>query len=163
MNKTPPVFRRISLSFHSVSIVSWAVVSVDSCGQCRRGRHLCKFPCGYQSKVSSSSSHHPHCGCGYLFRCRTVFMCVIVRFFFYLTSKVETRSSTFSSTEWHVCLICVNNFVDEKQDKLKCGLIWNTCVLWFPMDTCGYSSAGHNSQVNGDFYYSQLKCGNHKF
>ena len=72
--------------------------------------------------------------------------------FFYLTSTVETRSSTFSSTEWHVCLICVNNFVDEKQDKLKCGLIWNTCVLWFPMDTCGYSSAGHNLQVNGDFY-----------
>jgi hypothetical protein len=23
-----------------------------------------------------------------------------------------------------------------------------TCVLWSPMDTCGYSSAGHNSQVN---------------
>ena len=38
-----------------------------------------------------------------------------------------------------------------------------TCVLWSPMDTCGYSSAGHNSQVNGDFYSSQLKCGNDKF
>ena len=50
----------------------------------------------------------------YLFRCvPDSFMCVIVRFFWYLTSTVETRSSTFSSTEWHVCLICVNSFVDD--------------------------------------------------
>ena len=82
-----------SLSFDCVVQRSWVLTVVDSVGE----DGICVNFLVDRSKVSSSSSHHPHCGCVSV-SMPDSFMCVIVRFF-YLTSKVETRSSTFSSTE----------------------------------------------------------------
>ena len=97
------------------------------------------------------------CGC---FSAGQFDVCGIVRIF-YLTHCVIHGTISGDSTIHSVTRLFYLFQLFPWDDKTEQVEVWPhlkyTCVLWSPMDTCGYSSAGHNSQVNGDFLFQSVK------